>query len=60
MKRQNKTMKDACKRDMKEDNATKRAEWRKKLYPQPQMTGRARDEEEAKYIKVPKSHSSVI
>ena len=44
-----------CKRDMteaglKEDNATNRAEWRKKLimqlYRRSQMTGQARDEED--------------
>ena len=54
--RPNLRWKDACKRDMrqaglKEDNATNRAGWRKKLisyslYRRPQMTGQARYEEE--------------
>ena len=51
--RPNLRWKDACKRDMiqaglKEDNATNRAKWRKKLisYRRLQMTGQARDEEE--------------
>ena len=54
--RPNLRWKDACKRDItqagvKEDNATNRAKWRKKLISytgDPQMTGQARDEEEEK------------
>ena len=58
--RPNLRWKDACKRDMtqaglKEDNATNRAEWRKKLISytrQPQMTGQARDEGEDLRMKI--------
>ena len=49
--RSNLGWKDVCERDMtqaglKEDNATNRVEWRKKVYRRPDMTGQARDEED--------------